>query len=61
MKVTIVQLKEYLSHCEAQKKFFNDELLLKSDPEQRQTHLDNFHYYQKEIARMENKIENYPL
>ena len=61
MNITIVQLKEYLDHCKTQKLYFNDQLLLKSLPEQRETHLNNFKYYEKEVARMEKKIANYPL
>mgnify|MGYP001041009644 CR=1 FL=1 len=61
MSITIVQLKEYLQHCKNEKAYFNNQLLLKSLPEQRETHLKNFKYYQKEIARMNKKIENYPL
>ena len=61
MNITIVQLKEYLDHCRTQKLYFNDQLLLKSIPEQRETHLRNFKYYEKEIVRMEKKIEKFPL
>lgn len=61
MKVTIVQLKEYLKHCKNQEVFFNEQLDLKSHPEQRETHLNNFKYYQKEIVRMSSKIDEYPL
>jgi uncharacterized membrane protein YkgB len=61
MNVTIVQLKEYLSHCYKQKDFFNEQLLLKSHPEQREMHQNNFKYYQSEIKRMKLKIAKYPL
>ena len=61
MNVTIVQLKEYLQHCINQKAFFNDQLLLKSLPEQRESHVKAFKYYQKEVDRMNKKIENYPI
>ena len=61
MNVTIVQLKEYLQHCNNQKSYFKEQLLLKSLPEQREGHLEAFKYYQKEVDRMNKKIENYPL
>ena len=61
MSITIVQLKEYRQHCINQKSFFNEQLLLKSLPEQREGHLEAFKYYQKEVDRMNKKIENYPL
>ena len=61
MNVTIVQLKEYLRHCKSQKNFFNEQLLLKSHPEQRETHVKSLKYYEKEIVRMDKKIAKYPL
>ena len=61
MNVTIVQLKEYLQHCKEQKEFFYEQLMLKSVPEQRETHEKNHKYYIKEIERMSKKIANYPL
>ena len=61
MNVTIVQLKEYLQHCNNQKSYFNEQLLLKSLPEQREGHLEAFKYYQKEVDRINKKIKNYPL
>ena len=61
MKVTIVQLKEYLKHCKDQEVFFNEQLELKAHAEQRETHLSNSKYYKKEIVRMNSKIDQYPL
>lgn len=61
MSITIVQLKEYLQHCKDQKEYFNEQLLLKSIPEQRETHRNNFKYYLKEIDRMNKKIAKFPL
>ena len=61
MKVTIVQLKEYLKHCKNQEVFFNEQLELKAHPEQRETHLNNSKYYKKEIVRIHSKIDQYPF
>ena len=59
--ITIVQLKEYLSHCKKELAFFEEQEKLKTLPEQHKTHVKNRKYYQKEILRMNNKISSYPL
>ena len=59
MSVTIVQLKEYLSHCEKELTFFKEQEALKSLPEQHKTLVKNRKYYEKEVSRMCKKIALY--
>ena len=59
--VTLVQLKEYLAHCEKELSFFKEQEALKSLPDQHKTHVKNRKYYEKEVSRMNKKIALYPL
>ena len=59
MSVTIVQLREYLQHCNKELAFFREQEALKSLPEQHQTHVKNVKYYEKEVSRMEKKVALY--
>ena len=59
--VTIVQLKEYLSHCEKELSFFREQEALKALPEQHKTHVKSRKYYEKEVDRMTKKIAKWTL
>lgn len=61
MSITLVQLKEYRSHCQSELDFYNSELSKYCLPEQLKCCKKNAKYYNKEIERLNKKIENYPI
>jgi len=59
MELHIVQLKEYLAHCEKELQFFKKQSSLRSVPDSFKTHQRNVQYYKSEVARIKDKLAKY--
>lgn len=59
MAITKVQLKEVLSMLEGKRDFFINQLSLYHDSDQHKCYKKNIAYYEKEVAKLNKKIDNY--
>jgi len=59
MPVTLVQMKEVLSMLEERRLFFKKELSLYHNSDQNKCYKKNIAYYDKQIDKINSKIENY--